>query len=70
MHLLFAQFTVRWLALMSGAAHATTALRALSRHAPEAEPDEDPAPRAADTGARRRPPLTVAKPARRSPKPA
>lgn len=41
MHLLFAQFTVRWLALMTGAAHATTVLRAMARHAPEADPDDD-----------------------------
>lgn len=70
MHLLFAQFTVRWLALMSGAAHATTALRAIARHAPEVEPDEDLAPRTADTNTRRRAVPAVAKRARRSPKPA
>ena len=33
MHPPCVQFTVRWVALMTGAAHATTALRALSRQA-------------------------------------
>ncbi len=41
MHQLLTQFTVRWLSLMTGAAHATTALRAMTRHAPEADPDDD-----------------------------
>ena len=30
MHQLLTQFTVRWLSLMTGAAHATTALRAMT----------------------------------------
>lgn len=44
MHLLFAQFTVRWLALVTGAAHATSAMRSMARHAPspDADPDEPP----------------------------
>ncbi len=35
MHLLLAQWTVRWMSVMTGAAHATTALRTLARHAPD-----------------------------------
>lgn len=70
MHLLLTRFTVRWLALMSGAAHATTALRALARHAPEAEPDEDLAPRTPDPSTRRRAVPAVTQRTRRSPKPA
>ena len=41
MHQLLTQFTVRWLSLMTGAAHATTALRAMTRHAPESDPDDE-----------------------------
>lgn len=49
MHLLFAQFTVRWLALVTGAAHATCAMRSMARHAPppDADPDEVPLQRPA-----------------------
>ncbi len=41
MHQLLTQFAVRWLSLMTGAAHATTALRAMTRHAPESDPDDE-----------------------------
>ena len=49
MHLLFAQFTVRWLALVTGAAHATSAMRSMARQAPppDADPDEMPLQRPA-----------------------
>jgi len=39
MHLLFAQFTMRWMALVTGAAHTTSVLRAMARNAPE-PPDD------------------------------
>ncbi len=45
MHPLLFQFTVRWASLITGAAHTTTALRAMTREAPEAdatEPIPDP----------------------------
>lgn len=45
MHLLFAQFTVRWLALVTGAAHTTSALRSMARQAPALEDEEPPSPR-------------------------
>lgn len=34
MHLLFAQFTMRWMALVTGAAHTTSVLRAMAHNAP------------------------------------
>lgn len=45
MHLLLAPLTVRWMSLITGAAHATTALRALSRHVPEPETESQARPR-------------------------
>ncbi len=41
MHLLFAQFTVRWMALITGAAHTTAALRAMARDAREPDDPDD-----------------------------
>lgn len=48
MHQLYIPFTVRWLSVMSGAAHATTVLRAMARQAPplaseDAPPDDSEA---------------------------
>lgn len=52
MHPLFFQLTVRWMSLITGAAHTTAALRAMTRDAPEPEvrdtipdPGGDTAPR-------------------------
>lgn len=42
MYLLFAPLTVRWISVMTGAAHVTTALRHLDRIAPEVEDDLPP----------------------------
>lgn len=41
MHMLFVQFSARWMALVTGASHATSALRAMSRNAPAAELDDE-----------------------------
>lgn len=41
MHLLFTQFTVRWVALVTGAAHTTAALRAMAREAPLPDDPDD-----------------------------
>ena len=41
MHPLFFQFSARWWALVTGASHVTSALRAMSREAPAAEFDDD-----------------------------
>ena len=61
MHLLLAPLTVRWMSLITGAAHATTALRAAERQAPDPEPPRKARPKAkSPTQARR----TRAKPAR------
>lgn len=40
MHLLFAQLTVRWISVITGAAHATSDCRAMSRAAAEPQPRE------------------------------
>lgn len=45
MHLLLTQLTVRWMSLITGAAHATTALRAAERQAPNPTPPRKARPR-------------------------
>lgn len=40
----FAEFTTRWIALMTGAAHATTLLRQVSRQLPDLIDDDDALP--------------------------
>lgn len=70
MHQLLTQFTVRWVALMTGAAHATTVLRTMARNAPEAEDDEDLAPRIPSVSAPRRQLAARRKPTSGWPRPA
>lgn len=55
MHPLFLQLTVRWMSLITGAAHTTAALRTMTREAPE--PDgRDTIPDPHIDAARRQPP--------------